>query len=146
VDHSEPNDAWTTLPGWPGRTHLHDLPGGARHPLTPADIRARYALECGVTGIAVWSNATTQLAGFKGGATEHVWRMGEPHVVRLTAVRPCKGSGYICLDVVTTQASMRVASQDPFDDTDRGWFSTFAQAIASHLRAKVEEIDGGVDT
>jgi hypothetical protein len=72
--------------------------------------------------------------------------MGEPHVVRLTAVRPCKGSGYIYLDVATNEGSMRVASQDPFDDTDRGWFSRFAQAIASHLRAKVEEIDGGVDT
>jgi hypothetical protein len=108
-------------------------------------IRERYVALCGLAGVGVWSLVEDGLAGFKAGATEHTWRLGEPSAVRLTFMKPCKGGGDIFLDVVAGDGTEALAGKTGYDERVMDWFRSFAAALAEHLRIQVQEVDNGVD-
>lgn len=138
MTQESPDLSWSTLTGWPGTVHLHDF-DPIRHPLTPAAVRERYARTCSVTALVVWCDRQQGLVGFKGGATEHTWRVDELRGIRLDYRTPLKGSGGIWLEAVTSDGTELMAMTHSFQESDLDWFRRFARMLANPVKLAVEE-------
>jgi len=129
----------------PAVVRLHyDLSGG-EHPLTPQDIRTRYAAEG--RGLVLWRHQDADAFGFRDETDELAWRLFDVQNFELGFWRPAKGSGSIFISARFAGSSEPrwLVSCSGFTPELLDWFRHVSKVLADWFPARVVERDYGYD-
>ena len=123
----------------------YDTPSGG-HPLTPEQIRQRYASEVRNSALVVWHLPDSGIGGVRAGIDEVAWHDTDIAYFETSFCRPAKGSGHVWLTAQCHNGQTRsILSSDQYDSAIHEWHLAAAALLERTYPGFTRTRDDGYD-